>query len=72
MANLTGWGRGTWGQLTFGEPIPAVVTGVSGTSALGNETVVATAVIVVTGVAGTSALGNEPLPQKQTFPLLVT
>ncbi len=59
MANLTGWGRGTWGQLTFGEPIPAVVTGVASTSALGSETVVATATLAVTGNVGTSTLGSE-------------
>jgi hypothetical protein len=41
MANITGWGRGTWGQLTFGEPLPVtLITGVtSGTTAVGSETV---------------------------------
>ena len=26
MANINGWGRGTWGQLTFGEPLPVTLT----------------------------------------------
>ena len=58
MANITGWGRGTWGQLTWSEPIPVVVTGVAGTTALGSETVIAKALVSVTGVSATSALGN--------------
>ena len=37
MANITGWGRGTWNELAWDSPIPVVVTGVSGTSELGNE-----------------------------------
>ena len=65
MANVTGWGRGTWGQLTFGEPIPVVVTGVSGTATLGNETVVATSLVAVTGLSATSTLGNETIVLKQ-------
>ena len=59
MAKINGWGRGTFGQLTFGEPIPVVITGVAATSALGNESVTAAANIPVTTVVGTSALGNE-------------
>jgi hypothetical protein len=58
MANITGWGRGTWGQLTFGEPIPVVLTGVAGTSALGSETVTGDANITETGLAATSGLGS--------------
>ena len=62
MANttLTGWGRGTWGQLTFGEPIPVVVTGVVGTTALDDGTAVqAAAVTGVSAVASASTLGDE-------------
>ena len=59
MAIVNGFGRGEWGQLTWGEPIPVVVTGVAGTSALGSESVVAEANVAVTGIAGTTALGNE-------------
>ena len=60
MAIVAGWGRGTFGQLTFGEPIPVVVTGVVGTSALDDGTAVqAAAVTGVSAVASTSALGDE-------------
>ena len=59
MAIVNGWGRGTWGQGEWSNPIPVEVTGVSGTATLGNETVVATALVTVTGLSSTSALGNE-------------
>jgi|TARA_B110000285_G_scaffold37673_1_gene40777 hypothetical protein len=60
MAIVAGWGRGTFGQLTFGEPIPVVVTGVVGTSALGDGTAVqAAAVTGVSAVASTTTLGDE-------------
>ena len=60
MAIVAGWGRGTFGQLTFGEPIPVVVTGVQGTTALDDGTAVqAAAVTGVSAVASTSALGDE-------------
>ena len=58
MANITGWGRGTWGEATFGEPVPVVLTGLAGTSALGSETVTGDANITETGLAGTSGLGS--------------
>jgi hypothetical protein len=35
MANITGWGRGTWDEGAFGEPIPVTLTGLAATSALG-------------------------------------
>jgi len=60
MAIVAGWGRGTFGQLTFGEPIPVVVTGVAGTSALDDGTAVqAAAVTGVSAVASTTTLGDE-------------
>ena len=60
MANINGWGRGTWGQLTFGEALPVVVTGVAGTTALDNGTAVqAAAVTGVTATTSTSGLGDE-------------
>ena len=33
--SLSGWGRGTWGEGAWNEPLPVVVTGVSGTGAVG-------------------------------------
>jgi len=60
MAIVAGWGRGTFGQLTFGEPIPVVVTGVVGTTALDDGTAVqAAAVTGVTATSSTSGLGDE-------------
>ena len=57
--DISGFGRGTYGQGAWNTELPVIVTGVAGTSALGSETVVAAAVVSVTGVAGTSALGSE-------------
>lgn len=59
MANITGWGRGTWGQGAWNAPLPVEVTGVAGTTALGSETVLPAISVAVTGVAGTTAVGNE-------------
>ena len=60
MANINGWGRGTWGQLTFGEALPVVVTGNVGTTALDDGTAVqAAAVTGVSAVASASTLGDE-------------
>ena len=49
-----GWGRGAWGSDVWGGiSVSVSVTGLSATSALGNETVVAKAIVAVTGLAGT-------------------
>ena len=40
MANVTGWGRGTWGQLAWNQAIPVTVTGVSATGSVGNATAI--------------------------------
>ena len=37
MANITGWGQGTWGEGAWNAPLAVEVTGVAGTTALGNE-----------------------------------
>ena len=58
MANITGWGRGTWGEGAWNAPLAVEVTGVAGTTALGNEVAFANITVVETGLAGTSALGN--------------
>jgi hypothetical protein len=51
MATLTGWGRGTWGQSTFGEPLPVILTAPgAATSALGTVTLVAKANVIPTGL----------------------
>ena len=57
-SDISGFGRGTYGQGAWNTELPVIVTGVAGTSALGSATVAAAAVVSVTGVAGTSALGS--------------
>ena len=69
MANITGWGRGTWGQLTFGEPLPVTLSGLAGTSALGTATTVSNNNISVSGYTVTSALGTATVDAKATATL---
>jgi hypothetical protein len=65
-----------FGVLTFAEDafasvgrtdVTVAVTGVSATSALGNETVTASALVIETGVVGTTSLGNETVTADATF-----
>jgi hypothetical protein len=59
MAQITGWGRGTWGQLTFGEPLPVSITGVtSGTTSVGSLVATGDANVAETGVNATGAVGT--------------
>ena len=58
MAIVNGFGRGEWGQLTWGEPIPVVVTNVAGTTASGSVAVPIGVNATVTGIAGTTAIGT--------------
>jgi hypothetical protein len=54
MAFLNGWGRGTWGQLEWGEgSIPVTLTGLSATSALTAPGVNGQAVAAVAGITAT-------------------
>jgi len=70
MPNINGWGRGTWGQLTFGEPLPVPVTGLVGTSALDNGTAVqAAAVTGVSAVASTLSVGDETVTGTANVPI---
>ena len=57
-SDISGFGRGTYGQGAWNTELPVIVTGVAGTSALGSATVAAAAVVGVTGVAGTGGIGN--------------
>ena len=60
MANVNGWGRGTWGQIGFGsDPLPVEITGNVGTTALGNAITAGAAVTGVTAVTSTGTLGDE-------------
>ena len=47
MANITAWGRGTWGEGAWNAHLAVEVTGGSGTTALGSETVAAGASAVI-------------------------
>jgi len=58
MANITGWGRGTWTQGAWTNPIPVAVTQSAATSALGSVVVVPSREVPVTQSALTSALGT--------------
>ena len=54
MAFLNGWGRGTWGQLEWGQgSIPVTLTGLSATSALTAPGVNGQAVAAVAGITAT-------------------
>ena len=54
MAFINGWGRGTWGQLGWGEgSVPIEITGVSATSALTAPGVNGQAVAAVAGITAT-------------------
>ena len=57
MAFINGWGRGTWGQLGWGQgSVPVEITGVSATAILTSPGVNAQAVAAVAGI--TASLGN--------------
>jgi hypothetical protein len=58
MAN--GWGQGTWGAVGWGGigNTSFAVTGVAGTTAVGDEGVDASSVVVETGLQATGSIGN--------------
>ena len=58
MANINGWGRGTWDQGEWSTALPVDVTGQAITSGIGSLSVTAAANAVTAGVAITSALGS--------------
>jgi hypothetical protein len=60
---FTGWGRGTWGQLAFGE---GSVTNAGATGVIGSVTVVAEANIPVTGLRVQRLLDPFLFKQQQT------
>jgi hypothetical protein len=69
MANITGWGRGTWDEGAFGEPIPVTLTGLAATSALGTLTVDAEANVTLTSLVGQPLYRVKPIysPWKLTL-----
>jgi len=58
MANITGWGRGTWSQGAWDEPIPVVLTGESATGAVGSVTAIGVANVPTTGLQATTGVGS--------------
>ena len=65
------WGENNWGEGAFGQQssITVSVTGLSTTTALGTESVVADALVAVSTLSMTSALGTAVgEPENVTFP----
>ena len=59
MANINGWGRGTWDEGAWGEALSVTLTAPSaGTSALGTATTDAEANVTLTGLSVTSTNGG--------------
>jgi len=58
MANITGWGRGTWTQGAWNNAIPVSVTQSAATSALGSVVVVPSIEVPVTQSTATGAVGT--------------
>ena len=58
MADITGWGRGTWSQGAWDEPIPVVLTGESATGAVGTVTATGEANVPTTGLQATTGVGS--------------
>ena len=58
MANVTGWGRGTWGSALWSEPTPVVPTGIQSSTDSGSTTVSADANFTLTGIQAGSSVGD--------------
>ena len=65
MADIQGWGRGTWSSGSWGEFIPVEVTGNQVNTSLGTELIIADANISVTGLAITSATGTAAAAEER-------
>jgi len=66
---LQGWGRQAWNDGTWGGPAPISLTGLSTTSALGTESVVADSLVTLDSLQVTSALGTATAEQESIFNL---
>ena len=58
MTNITGWGRGTWGEGAWNSPIAVEVSGVSATASLGTAVSDTGIVFGVTGVSSTASISG--------------
>jgi hypothetical protein len=54
MANVTGWGRGTWSEGSWGEALPVTVSGITASTNIGSVTVAIGQQIDVTGLSLTA------------------
>ena len=59
MANVTGWGRGTWSEGSWGEALPVTVSGISTSINIGSVTVAIGQQIDVTGLSAQVLIGEE-------------
>jgi hypothetical protein len=58
MANVTGWGRGTWSEGSWGEALPVTVSGISTSINIGSVTVAIGQQIDVTGLSAQVLIGE--------------
>ena len=58
MSNITGWGRGTWGEGAWNSPIAVEVSGISATASLGTAASDTGIVFGITGVAATASISQ--------------
>ena len=65
MADIQGWGRGTWSSGSWGEFIPVEVTGTSAATSLGTELIIADANILATALEITSATGTAAAAEER-------
>jgi hypothetical protein len=63
---FTGWGRGTWGELAFGE---GSITNAGASGQVGSVTIVAEANVLVTGVFGTGQIGAVTVEADANVPV---
>jgi hypothetical protein len=62
MSAITGWGRGTWSEGTFGEPLPVLVSGVFASGEVGG---IPQVVVNLTGVSASGEVGTVSLSTDQ-------
>jgi hypothetical protein len=63
---FTGWGRGTWGELAFGE---GSITNAGASGQVGSVTVVAEADVFVVGVSATGAVDSVTIIAEANVPV---
>jgi hypothetical protein len=63
---FTGWGRGTWGELAFGE---GSITNAGASGQVGSVTIVAEANVVLVGVLGTGQIGAVTVEAAANVPV---